>query len=259
MRRGGFTLLEMMLATVVGAVVILAAVGTLGLVQRTEQRLSEGYDDVVELARVQGTLRRAMQSFVAANPAGQTGVGAGADQDDDADADDDDDDDDPADDDAPLDDQDDDDEDERAGADGGAPSGPRPMLDIGPLDPETDEDVHVGDAEWRLEATFSGAPLGPVDPASGEVRGAFELIRREPGDWIIVWTSLEPAEEPVILAEGLEYAMLAALTRDNLWTDRLEARSMEDFPRAIRVAIMTRSGRTADWLLEPGVTLGTRR
>jgi len=268
MMQRGFTLLEMMLATVVGAMVVLAAIGTLGLVNRTEERLAQGYDDVVELARVQNTLRRGMQSLVAANPAAQAAAAQGAggqatgaqaaDDDDDAAP--------PPAPGAPDDDDDEDDEGEDDDNAGGAardddepPPPPRPMLDIGPLDPGTEDDVHVGDADWRLEATLSGPPIGPVDPAAGEVRGAFDFFQRGPRDWVVTWTSLEPAEEPIILAEDLEYAMVAVLTRETFWTDRLEAREMEDFPRSIRVVLMTRSGRTADWLLEPGVTYGSSR
>ncbi len=272
MTRRGFTLLEVALAALLGSFILAAALGMFGLMERQDVRVGRNYDDTAELARCHQTLRRAMQTLVAAPGSATTSATSGAPEEPESTP-------------APAEaDQEQDqgeesetrngeDNDEGEGeeneGDRRATRGQRvadsPRLPHFLMRAYSDEDeaaaIEVGEASWRLEVVLTTPPIAMKDPPDGYVRGAFDIMRvpsawgPDYDTWSLQWTPIDPPGEPVVLARDLTLALMAALPREgDQFTARLTARDLKEFPRAVRMILWTAGGRKTDWLFEPGVT-----
>ncbi|TVQ33138.1 MAG: hypothetical protein EA376_03530 [Phycisphaeraceae bacterium] len=255
MTRPAFTIIELALATVLGLFVLLACFSLFAMIDRSERALATRFEDVQDMALCHATLRRAMQSLVAA-PEGAGGPrtrGRQTDQNGEPDGD----------------------ENGETGVDNESAleSGERGLtftddeprrrgrvqhFSIYPLDPaDAEAGVDVGDAPWRLEMVLADHPLTFLQTGHGPIRGAFDFLPVGPDEWILQWTPLIPAGEPYVLAENLSLALVAVLPRDSSeFVGYLDARERREFPRAVRVILWSHGGARTDWLFEPGVTTG---
>jgi len=232
-RRRAFTLLEMVLATALSSMVMIAAFGMFGFIRLTDQRLSERFEAVAEDARAHATLRRAMRSIVAApEPADleaelrrrqreqaargdEVGVSRLTDE-------------------------------ARARLLG------TPRFSLGPLDPEQDEDDSSG--PWRLGLTLTSSPILAESEGGGLVRGAFDKVRTTSG-WRLQWTPIDPPGDPTVLADDLRDVFWASLVLEG-YVDRYDAHFLREMPRAVRIVLFGNDGRVTDWMFEPGVVVG---
>lgn len=249
MIRRGFTLLEVILASLLASLILASSVGMFTMMQRRDQALNERYQDIAELSRVQATLRRAMQTLVAA-PAEeqeQTAGGADAEQPQVVDeferprtsAE----------------------ERERRRREAGfrASSGHRFSLGPLPAPPEAPTVHEQAPQPWRLEVVLMQSPIPSQRGLGGPVRGAFDAAwtggTAEEPSFSLLWTPLEPEGEPVVLADNLAAVWFAVLVREG-WTQLYSADGEREYPRAIRIAMMAWSGERHDWMFEPGTIVG---
>jgi prepilin-type N-terminal cleavage/methylation domain-containing protein len=126
-----------------------------------------------------------------------------------------------------------------------------------------------GGAVPVLEALLTDAPVPPAwspDPetqrwamSANLVRGVIEGVRtddfKEKG-WTLQWRQTEPAAEPVTLARGIagwEWSALPRKAHDKDKVGFVETAAAwygSDYPRAVRLRVMTLRGAQADWLFE---------
>jgi len=120
-----------------------------------------------------------------------------------------------------------------------------------------------------LEALLTEAPVPPAwspDPetrrwamSANLVRGVIEGVRSDDFDtdgWTLQWRQTEPAAEPVTLARrisGWEWSVLPRKKHDKDGTGFVETAAAwygSDYPRALRLRILTMQGVSADWLFD---------
>lgn len=264
-RRRGFTLIEVMLAAMIGALLVSACVAMFGAAQKSDRKLAGRFGQGAELGRLQTTVRKALGSLVMSmespptrtDDAGTSGTGgstggAGA----------------------------------AAGADGSAAGesagAPRFLLE-----PDAYLNVGAGSVQ-RLEVVLMQSPL-PVPPGAVElglvsgqaaaVRGVFELrpdgpnVKPVPGTertgWTLWWKPLppvttesaegdvaepraiDPSETPgaVPLATGLVKAEWKAF-KQRQWAAGIAATNMVELPAYVTLAVETTAGLKADWMFE---------
>lgn len=126
-----------------------------------------------------------------------------------------------------------------------------------------------GGAVPVLEALLTDAPVPPAwspDPeaqrwamSANLVRGVIEGVRtddfKEKG-WTLQWRQTEPPAEPVTLARGIsgwEWSVLPRKTHDKEKAGFVETAAAwygSDYPRAVRLRVMTVRGAQADWLFD---------
>lgn len=283
MNRRAFTLIEVMLALILAGIVVTAAMGVLGMLTSRDARLDEQLDRAVEASVAQTIIRRAMGTLASAaaiDPTdeelapeqGGTETQAG----------------DP---DAPIDDLesaldtaepaepvDEDsalsntmeamlsgDEDAMAAALRDEP----PYFEIY-YDTERDDGLQ-GAPTLSLVLQESPAPPSPTSAAgrgelttldlalaAGPVRGVFDLVLLQDGP-ALTWIPLEaPAgyDEMEVLIRGVTFLAWTALPpgrSDGGWQDVYAAYLKDDFPRAVRLEVLTEDGRFYDWLFETTV------
>jgi len=233
-RRSGFTLIEMMLAISIAAVIVLTAVGLMRYVEAADGRLERRFDDMASFGRARLTLERAMSSLLAApepEPVPLTPAGQPAD---------------------PTSDRfgsaqrrDDDD------------PGEHPFFALGPTDPDDTSDR----APRKIEMRLKRSPIAGAGLDAAVLHGAFELVpysssepsinQRSAVSWALLWTPIEPRGDPTILVKDLEYAAWEALNDDMKWVSAHTARLVGDIPRAVHVELFAWSGARVDWLFEP--------
>ncbi len=240
MHSRAFTLLEMVLASALAAFVVLAALGMFDFLYRDDYILAQRFTQRQDLSRAHGALRRAFQTMVAAPP---TPEQSAADQPQRSE----------------LEEEMFGDESLRAQMgfdDDGSSAGPRPYFYIGPVDTRRiDKNIHTGDTAWRIEVLLTQPPTALSPSANGPIRGAFEAVE-DGRNWRLQWTPINPVAEPISLVEDLAYCFMEVASPDNQFTDLLRAQEQREFPRSIHIQLGTRDGAEADWLFEPGVTIG---
>jgi len=120
-----------------------------------------------------------------------------------------------------------------------------------------------------LEALLTEAPVPPAwspDPetrhwamSANLVRGVIEGARSddfEANGWTLQWRQTEPPAEPVALARrisGWEWSVLPRKKHDKDQAGFVETAAAwygSDFPRALRLRILTMQGVSADWLFD---------
>lgn len=270
MRRRGFTALEVLIASAVSVVVVVAALGLLGFVNRMSRLSEERYEDVSELGILHETIRRAMQTLVAEPPPDQAGgAGAGADE-------------------PPPGDQDQQQpaEGEQDEADPQSAAADRDKADRSGVSKQVRRNpfsgsVGLGGPRFLLEPMIPGR-IGPDDPRrlevvlleqpapgpiaiSPTVRGVFDLVPQVDG-LALRWRSLNPPGEPIILATRIRDLRWTALAREfsedrfkagsSAWRTDLQASIPKEYPKAVRLELVTMNNTRVDWLFEPAVTTG---
>ena len=284
--RRGFTALELMMATAIGAVVLLAALGVFGMMERMDRfhaaRFRESSDQV--FAHI--VLQRAMQTLVAKaerDPERMIERATGSN----------------------IDDEGLEDEEEREPDDGneelrreqarraiipglhgvrgelkeqekgrvvdefGREVRERPMF---VLEPAGVLSADTRAAPRRMEVTMLAQPVPGAPRSALFVRGAFEAVPTGTG-WALVYVPVLPEGEPVTLLEGIRDmrwellvpgrdssgGLLDRRDEDNLdkggvRVGELNANVARQFPKAVRFIALLSTGQTVDWLFEPSVT-----
>lgn len=240
MTRRGFTVLEVMLASGLSLIVLMAALGVMGFLSRADRLQAQRFDDLAELGTLHATVRRAMQTLVAspaeAGPAPDPGMGR------------------------------------IVGADDQPPE--VKQIDLSGreiakrkrfmLEPQTGASSDENTAR-RVEVVLLEQPVGPELGNTPTVRGMFEITPRVDG-LALQWKPLIPPGEPIILATRLFQVRWTALAREMVenrfgkdsaaWRHDLAADFVPEFPKALRLEIVTMSGTHVDWLFEPAITTG---
>lgn len=284
--RRGFTALELMMATAIGAVVLLAALGVFGMMERMDRfhaaRFRESSDQV--FAHI--VLQRAMQTLVAKaerDPERMIERATGSN----------------------IDDEGLEDEEEREPDDGneelrreqarraiipglhgvrgelkeqekgrvvdefGREVRERPMF---VLEPAGVLSADNRAAPRRMEVTMLAQPVPGAPRSALFVRGAFEAVPTGTG-WALVYVPVLPEGEPVTLLEGIRdmrWELLVPgrdssgglldrrdeenLDKGGVRVGELNANVARQFPKAVRFIALLSTGQTVDWLFEPSVT-----
>lgn len=243
--RRGFTLLEVVVASMLGSIVLLGAIGVMGFMRDSDRRLSERFTDTADLAIVHAAVRRAMQTMVAApTPPNihQSNAAASVNETADQRA------------------QRLREEAMRLGRDTEEKK-KRPRFIL-----ESQVRGNSGpDAPRRLEVVLLDQPTPDPSPTAATIRGAFEVAPEVDG-LALMWVPIKPPGRPVKLAGGIETITWEALAREQTdnrfarksgaWKDSFAALYTGDFPKAIRLGLVTRRGASVEWLFEPAVTTG---
>lgn len=261
MNRHAFTLLELLLAMVIGTLVLTGGYALLGSIGRMDAGFSTRLDTTMRLAFVQRTIARATHSVVAA-PSGfdpqVAALNAAEEQ-------------------AQLElfdsaqdreeffellrEQNIADED----VENNDPTRPVPAaparVRMGHLS-EDEEWEYRGDAAGegvrRLELLVSRAPFG--DQTRGRpVRGAFDLVpvpSRAEERWRLQWTPIAPEGKPTILLDELTLAEWSITDSEGAF-DEFAAYEATDLPWALRVTFWTASGEKVDWMFAFGAASTT--
>lgn len=244
MTRRAFTMLELMLALALGAMVLTAALSVFTLASNFDAQLASRAEGVSALANSQGALRRAAQSLVAYpqspdQPGSAQRSSAAAERfGDESIA-------------------------EQRGFVNRAEDPRPPRLSLGPI-PGTARDGL--EPVRRLELSLTGQPFASLEHTGRPIRGAFDLVPgysdgaipgTTPGQkvWALLWTPIDPPGEPTILIDDLILAEFACLDGAGFHAE-YEAREPREFPWAIRAVLWTAGGARADWMLEPGIRIG---
>ncbi len=246
MRRPGFTALEVLIATAVSVIVIGGAMALMGFLDRMSRINEQRFNDVVELGVMHETIRRAMQTLVAETPA-DTPLGGDpppteADEAKAAIA-------------------------EREASERERESEEEPVEVSRPrfiLSPQIPGSVNPGDPR-RLEIVVLEQPAPSDTALSPTVRGVFELTPRIDG-LAFQWRSIDPPGLPVILATRIRELRWTALAKEfvedrfksgsSAWRSDMVAHTPKEFPKALRLELVTMGGSRVDWLFEPAVTTG---
>jgi hypothetical protein len=127
-------------------------------------------------------------------------------------------------------------------------------------------------APRRMEVTMLAQPVPGAPRSALFVRGAFEAVPRG-GGWALVYVPVLPEGEPVTLLEGIRdmrWELLVPgrdssgglldrrdeenLDKGGVRVDELNANVARQFPKAVRFIALLSTGQTVDWLFEPSVT-----
>lgn len=263
--RAGFTLLELLLAMVIGSLVLAGGFVIVGLAERLDDRFADRLDATNRLAFVQRTIGRSLHTIiaapenfdpqVAAQTAAQTAArierlrqreedgdqaapepGPGAPLDDIA---------------AEL--------NSRAVPD--VPPAP-PRFRMGHIDRggqwEVRDPERAALGDRRLELLLTRPPVGEA-PLGAAVRGALELIHTPVGAedrWRLQWTPLRPAGRPTVLLEDLVLAEWSVTDSQGQF-DQFEAYKASNLPWAFRIILWTESGAKVDWMFDLGAASTT--
>ena len=250
--RRGFTLLELLLAMVIGSIVLAGGYALVGIVSRMDARFSDRLDTTMRLAFVQRTFARATHSIVAA-PEGYDPLQAArlaVEEQEQAELY------------AEL--QDRDAFFEALSAENAEETPASREREARELEPAPAR-VRMGhlskDQEWeyrgedaalgvrRLELLLTRAPFG--DQTRGApVRGAFDLVPVDgaQGDrWRLQWTPIAPAGKPTVLLENLTLAEWMLTDSEGRFDD-YASYVASDLPWALRTTLWTEDGQKVDWM-----------
>ena len=260
-----FTLLELLLAMVVGSLILAGGFGLVSMTERLDHGFAARLDATTRLAFVQRTFSRSLHTIVAA-PEGydpqQAAVAAAAvaeraerlrrtnRQDENEPS-------------AVL--------EPGAGDPDGQAAAVRARRDVEPAPPRFRMGHLAGDGESyenredaaaegvrRLELLLARPPFGERDGLQ-PVRGAFDLVPSTSprGDrWRLQWTPIEPAGDPTVLLENLELAEWS-VTDARGQVDIFSTYERDDLPWTVRVVLWTESGVKVDWMFDLGAATTT--
>lgn len=244
-----FTVLEVVIASALASIVLFAALGVMSFMRRADERLSRRFEDVSELSILHGTIRRAMQTLVAATPPPEGSQEP-----------------------PPATEEEAEEREARrlaneeaqrqvAGSNWKEKEGPRPRFLLEPQITGRRDDR----APRRLEVVLLDRPAPGPAPNSPSLRGAFELLPDRDG-LALVWRPIDPPGQPVVLARGIADLRWRGLARDQVenryeaksgaWRDDFAAVIPKEFPKAVRLQITTLRGAEVDWMFEPAITTG---
>jgi len=253
-----FTLLELLLAMVIGSIILAGGFGLVAMTERLDHAFAARLDATTRLAFVQRTFSRSLHTIVAApedyDPQRAALAAAAVAE-----------------------------RAERLGrprrqdqgeSEPGAASA-RARRDVEPAPPrfrmghladdgESYENREDDAAEGvrRLELLLARPPFGERDDLD-PVRGAFDLVptpTSAPGPqgdrWRLQWTPIEPAGEPTVLLDNLELAEWS-VTDARGQVDIFSTYERDDLPWTVRVVLWTESGTKVDWMFDLGAATTT--
>jgi prepilin-type N-terminal cleavage/methylation domain-containing protein len=281
--RRGFTALELLMAATIGSVVLLAALGVFGMMERMDRFHAARFRESSDQVFAHTTLLRAMQTLVAkaeADAASVTREATGLDPEDEN----------PEYDPGSSGPKDGNEGLRRAQAEAmkrqaerrDGPTGARTVDASGReirqrpmfvLEPAGALGVSDQTAPRRLEVTMLAQPTPLAPRSAGFVRGAFEAVPRGRG-WALVYRPMAPEGEPILLLDGIRDMRWEALVpgegsgrrmlgaskdegeaeKGGELVDQLFANVPRRFPKAVRFIAVLSTGQTVDWMFEPSVT-----
>lgn len=260
MRRPGFTALEVLVASAVSVVVIVAAIGLMGFLNRMTRISEQRYEDTSELGILHETIRRAMQTLVAEAPP-QVAPGTSQEEIDAA--------------------RKAAEEEGKEAEESGETPGARSARSAGSRRTPFGGGASTGHPRFILEPQIAGRS-GPNDarrlevvlleqPAPGPlaisptVRGVFELAPQVDG-LALRWRSLQPPGMPIVLATRIRELRWTALSREfaddrfkagsSAWRTDMRSSLPREYPKAVRLELVTMNNTRVDWLFEPAITTG---
>jgi prepilin-type N-terminal cleavage/methylation domain-containing protein len=260
--RRGFTVVEMVLALVLGALVVSSALSVFWMLVTTDERLARKFDDQAEFLATQTAVRRAMATLVAARPRDPDPAAAATDaltaEAQRAEA-------------------------ERAAEEAGlSPAGSdlESLLASVTGDAGLAASLAAGATIDRptfelffqesgslvlpaLEVRLMESPVPPTEETLAArrmgveqflpVRGVFEALELDDGI-AMQWRPLEPPGAPTILVRRLDAVEWYALPHKENWVDVFAAYLQEDYPDGVRLVMWSRSGAYVDWFFDTAVT-----
>lgn len=262
--RPGFTLLEVMLALALGALVMASALSVFVIVFMSQSRVSARLDDSFELAMSQQVVRRAMGSLLAARPKDPERLPL---ESDDAS-------------------EDPDSEDPNAADEALAEEDPAGglaelvqsltgdeelALELAAAEDNTRPnfelyfDDSTGSLRQILEVKVMESPV-PTGRDTGvqatldhflPVRGVFEVLPDGENGFSLSWRAIEPPGPSFTLARRLarvEWYILPRSIHGSGWADVHAAYLQEYYPVAVRLVVWTINGTHTDWLFDTAVT-----
>lgn len=253
--RRGFTVIELVLALMLSAIVAMSAMSVMWMLASTDERLARRFDDQGELVITQTAVRRAMGSLIAAKPKNP----------------------------APTQDA------NREPKDGEQAEAPEddPGADLADLITSVTGDENLA-AELTsgigadrpnfelyfdqvgglmlpaLEVKVMESPVPPPVGGAGEaaalgveqflpVRGVFESL--ELGDGLALqWRPIDPAGPPTLLIRNLEAIEWYCLPHKEDWVDVHAAYIQKSFPAGVRLVMWTNNGTQVDWFFDTAIT-----
>jgi len=265
--RRGFTIVELMLALSLAAVVLAAMIGVLGVLTGADAVSLKRIEQQTDLAVAQNLLRRSFVSLAAAAPLDPAAMletlkrskaaeAAEAETE-------------------PV-------TDEQQAARDQNDMGPMAPPDIAPMFEIYYTDLGDGSAAPALECVIVDPP-GVLVPnlravtadtfrtiargrthegarlsrrISQSVRGRFEVGMLLDGRWALQWRGLDPVSEPVTLLagiKGLEWTALPIDEKRRTWQDEYSAKLATEFPIAVRLVVWTDDGQEIDWEFETDI------
>lgn len=263
MNRRAFTLLELLLAMVIGTFVLTGGYALLASIGRMDSGFSTRLDTTMRLAFVQRTVARATHSVVAAPESfdPQSAAIAASEEQEKLDLFDE------------VQDRDEffellrqlnaDDRDETTDSiieERPVPSAPA-RVRMGHLSDDEEweyRDEAAGEGVRRLELLLTRAPFG--DQSRGRpIRGAFDIVpvpSREGDRWRFQWTPIAPEGKPTILLDDLTLAEWSLTDSEGAF-DEFAAYTASDLPWALRVTLWTGAGEKVDWMFAFGAASTT--
>ena len=267
MIRRGFTVIELSLALVLGSIVVGAAVAMISLLYNADRFASAQFDESVNLANAQQTMRNIIRTLVAAPSPEQKVKGtAGADGTTTGDGSKSD----PA--------QAEKDAAKAAANKAGVLGGNQKNKDKAGSSSDEAPELRAPRLEIRYDSNGSGPALGvleaviyesPVPPyplAQGTVdvvqqsliRGIVEGVRIGEQEWGLQWRQLQPPARPVLIARGLrgwKWQVLPRLNNEKKtaashWEDVYVCAYPEQFPTAVGLILETTRGTRVNWLFD---------
>ena len=120
-------------------------------------------------------------------------------------------------------------------------------------------------APRRLEVVLLAQPAPGPEPETPTIRGAFEIVPLIRGLGIM-WRPIHPPGDAVLLAGDLRAVRWSALARASVeqrydptsgaWRSDIAGARIAEFPKALRMEIVTLTGDEFDWLFELAITTG---
>lgn len=253
--RRGFTVIELVLALILSAIVVMSALSVMWMLTSTDQRLARGFDDQAELIVTQTVVRRAMGSLIAAKPRDPNPSRAVT-------------------------------KDTKDGEQAEAPE-QDPGAELADLitsvtgDADLAGELTAGVGADRpnfelyfdqvgelmlpaLEVKVMESPVPPPIEGPGEaavlgidqflpVRGVFESLQL--GDGLALqWRPIDPPGPPTLLIRDLEAIEWYCLPHKEDWVDVYAAYIQKSFPAGVRLVMWTKNGTQVDWFFDTAPT-----
>lgn len=255
--RRGFTVIELVVAIALSAIVVMSAMSVMFFLTSSEERLATRFDDQEELIVTQTVVRRAMGSLIASKPKDPDPRGAVS-------------------------------KDREAGEEGGMEAEGEAQADE-----LTDLIASVTGDEALAASLMAGAEAdrpnfelyfdemdgmvlpalevkvmeSPVPPPSDAweasevlgveqflpVRGVFETLVLEDG-LALQWRPISPPAAPTLLIRGLAAIEWYCLPHKEDWVDVYAAYLQRSFPAGVRLVMWTNNGTHVDWFFDTATT-----
>lgn len=128
---------------------------------------------------------------------------------------------------------------------------------MAPPDQELDDAFHQGVAETLDLGDEEAQTQSFEDQYAPTYRGAFEVVEYEAG-WAFQYTPITPPDRPVVLVPHVRLVEMYVLPRkgqgyEEGWKDLFAAQQLLQFPVAVRIVLQTADGQQVDWVFETAI------